>query len=458
MRCALTGLFVACVVVSGCRPTPRSPPQGLTYVGGIQVNEPILDRWIERVGQAGLNTVSVTVYAKHGDWDSGRLWSDAEVPPVRAEIAAAKKAGLRVVLIVRVALEHAIPRNRFLWHGMIAPRTKADLDAWFTAYSAFVRTWAQVAQEERVDVFGIGSELNRMTATRAIDRPPALEEWYLDDDKQADFKRRVLVFDDRLTKAHRASLGGGDYVSNARFLDARQAVWREWANVTTYMGAPAPLKALNQRRSDLDRRWRKLIADIRRVYTGKLTYAANFDHYDQVTFWDALDLIGINAYFELRRDLSTADLNRRLTRSWREVFDRIQTFRAQHHLRIPVLFTELGYTQRRHSTLRPWAQSGFDLVKTATSAQDELLIWEDQPTDLSERTMALRALRRVAVCERPGMLDGVLYWKLSSWPDQRDVEPFVIIMDESDPAEVVLRRFTSSDCAPTDISPSSTAR
>ncbi|HHS95999.1 MAG TPA: hypothetical protein ENJ45_05355, partial [Phaeodactylibacter sp.] len=31
--------------------------------------------------------------------------------------------------------------------------------------------------------------------------------------------------------------------------------------------------------------WRKLIRDIRKVYKGKLTYAANWDSFDQVPFW-----------------------------------------------------------------------------------------------------------------------------------------------------------------------------
>ena len=35
--------------------------------------------------------------------------------------------------------------------------------------------------------------------------------------------------------------------------------------------------------------WRKLIQEIRGVYKGKLTYAANWDEYQQVPFWDAVD-------------------------------------------------------------------------------------------------------------------------------------------------------------------------
>jgi hypothetical protein len=37
---------------------------------------------------------------------------------------------------------------------------------------------------------------------------------------------------------------------------------------------------------------------------GKLTYAANWDKYDQVSFWDELDFIEIQAYFPLTAQTS----------------------------------------------------------------------------------------------------------------------------------------------------------
>jgi hypothetical protein len=40
--------------------------------------------------------------------------------------------------------------------------------------------------------------------------------------------------------------------------------------------------------------WSQLIVKIRK-YTGKLTYAANWDDFDKVPFWKELDYIGIDA-------------------------------------------------------------------------------------------------------------------------------------------------------------------
>jgi len=43
--------------------------------------------------------------------------------------------------------------------------------------------------------------------------------------------------------------------------------------------------------------WKKLIVDIKKIYKGKLTYAANWDEYKRVTFWDQLDYVGVDGYF-----------------------------------------------------------------------------------------------------------------------------------------------------------------
>ena len=45
--------------------------------------------------------------------------------------------------------------------------------------------------------------------------------------------------------------------------------------------------------------WRALIADVRAHTGAPLTYAANWTDYQRVPFWDALDVIGIQAYFPL---------------------------------------------------------------------------------------------------------------------------------------------------------------
>ena len=52
----------------------------------------------------------------------------------------------------------------------------------------------------------------------------------------------------------------------------------------------------------------ELIGDVRRVYTGTLTYGANWgDEVEQITFWDALDLVGVS-FYEPLTDAKTASV------------------------------------------------------------------------------------------------------------------------------------------------------
>ncbi len=48
-------------------------------------------------------------------------------------------------------------------------------------------------------------------------------------------------------------------------------------------------------------RWLKIIAAVRAVYYGKLTYGGNWNEFENVQFWDALDYIGVLAYFPLTK-------------------------------------------------------------------------------------------------------------------------------------------------------------
>ena len=85
--------------------------------------------------------------------------------------------------------------------------------------------------------------------------------------------------------------------------------------------------------------WRDLASEIRTFYDGRLTYAANWDKYERIEFWDALDLIGVDAYFPLVSDDSpTVDA---LVAAW-EPWERRLAAVARRSER-PILFTEFGY-------------------------------------------------------------------------------------------------------------------
>jgi hypothetical protein len=93
-----------------------------------------------------------------------------------------------------------------------------------------------------------------------------------------------------------------------------------------------------------------LIDDVRRIYPGLLTYAANWDDVDDTAILGALDVIGINAFYPLaERENATLE---ELSRGARKIAERVSEL-AQRWDR-PVMFTEFGYTSRPDPALRPW--------------------------------------------------------------------------------------------------------
>jgi hypothetical protein len=101
--------------------------------------------------------------------------------------------------------------------------------------------------------------------------------------------------------------------------------------------------------------WRALIADIRRVYHGKLSYAAHWDReLDGITFWDALDYIGVTAYFPL--DVSDSATVDELVRAWEPHRRRIEALATRYGK--SVLFLEAGYRPATGAYRQPWADRG----------------------------------------------------------------------------------------------------
>jgi hypothetical protein len=261
-------------------------------------------------------------------------------------------------------------------------------------------------------------------------------------------RKRARRFSDQLSERHFWTRGYPNYETLEGFLAARHEANMAWARKAHLRGGGRRLERLNKRRRSLLARWRDLISATRKVYSGKLTYAANFDHYEQVAFWSELDLIGINSYFSLRKHLDDQpgrdELLAQFTSAWRAIFERIDSFRRSSGLgEIPILFTEIGYTFRRHSTVEPWNHEGFTVIGWK-SHRRKLVVWGEQPVDRSERELALRALLAAHV-EQPSRLRGLLYWKLSTDAEHESIEPFVLHVgaDSEDPAIPVLQRFAS---------------
>jgi hypothetical protein len=107
-------------------------------------------------------------------------------------------------------------------------------------------------------------------------------------------------------------------------------------------------------------RWRAVISRARGVFHGRLTYSANWDEYRQITWWDALDEIGIDAYFPL--SLGPAPPEDRVVSAWtsfvdasgaaHRYLDEIGAVAAAFDR--PVVFSELGYQSAAGAIAAPW--------------------------------------------------------------------------------------------------------
>lgn len=102
-----------------------------------------------------------------------------------------------------------------------------------------------------------------------------------------------------------------------------------------------------QKRPDF---WRKLIKDIRTIYSGKLTYASNWDDYAQVPFWGELDYIGVDAYFPLV-DAKTPEISK-LKTAWKPIVNKMKAISEKEKKQI--LFTEYGYLSVDNCAWQTW--------------------------------------------------------------------------------------------------------
>lgn len=97
--------------------------------------------------------------------------------------------------------------------------------------------------------------------------------------------------------------------------------------------------------------WRGLIAAVRETFPGPLTYAANWDRFDQVPFWDALDVVGVQAYFPVTADAPPDPVAVRA--AWDRTNARMNALRQRTGKH--VVFTELGYDAGVRAGIEPWA-------------------------------------------------------------------------------------------------------
>lgn len=162
---------------------------------------------------------------------------------------------------------------------------------------------------------------------------------------------------------------------------------------------------------DTRRRMSGLAQQARSIYSGPLTYHANWDEAEDVAFWDGLDLVGVNGYYPLRPDP---------VRGAEAVAVRLK--RLARRTQRPLLVLEVGFRSSPHSHREPWAWP--DAV--------------DPVVDLSAQAQAFAAV--LGSWPRVPGVRGLLVWVVPTDPDDPASEPRHGFNPLNKPAEGVLAR------------------
>ena len=96
--------------------------------------------------------------------------------------------------------------------------------------------------------------------------------------------------------------------------------------------------------------WYDIIKMVRENYSGNITYAADWSNYMNIPFWDKLDYIGIDAYFQLTNKTDPT-LNELIEgwKKWKRDIEELHNTTGK-----PIIFTEIGYRSINGCNIDPW--------------------------------------------------------------------------------------------------------
>lgn len=176
-------------------------------------------------------------------------------------------------------------------------------------------------------------------------------------------------------------LGWGDYTGDLNFVEPDdQQTWN--ASYLNYVMNYARLAEkhkveiicigteLCMQLNDEPDYWSDLISSVKEVYNGKLTYASNWDCYQDFPLWHRLDFIGIDAYFPITEE-KNPELGDALD-GWRYWKGELASYTDS--VKKPILLTEYGYRSVEGCLAEPWVSgTGEDGI---ASQQQQLLAYE----------------------------------------------------------------------------------
>ncbi|MEO8398582.1 MAG: hypothetical protein ABI550_02075 [Ignavibacteriaceae bacterium] len=89
-----------------------------------------------------------------------------------------------------------------------------------------------------------------------------------------------------------------------------------------------------------EKKWVELIHRLRKIYSGKITYGANWgNEFEKINFWNELDYIGISEYYPLSTKENPTD--EELKKGAGEILKKIEEVQKKYNMK--VIFTEVGF-------------------------------------------------------------------------------------------------------------------
>ena len=149
-----------------------------------------------------------------------------------------------------------------------------------------------------------------------------------------------------------------------------------------------------------DQEWRRVINETRTRFFKNITYAANWDSYSiyaakpqsAVEFWDALDYIGVDAYFPLTDSYNPTV--EQLINAWSQPASgwwgtgrnwTNELYLTYNQTGKQIVFTEIGYVSQNGANTQPWAglfprgsPEQIDLQEQADCYQAALEVFKDK--------------------------------------------------------------------------------
>jgi hypothetical protein len=231
------------------------------------------DNSLQRLAQTGTKWVAFVPTWYQAQYNSTEIAPHKEkTPSDEGLIHAIQKAhelGFKVMLKPHLDLSEGASVN---WRGEIDFPNEAAWRPWFDSYKKFVVHYAKIAQEQKVEIFCVGTELTN-------------------------------------------------------------AAWQE-------------------------KLWRDVIANVRAVFSGPLTYAANWnEEYLAIKFWDALDYAALDPYFPLSE--SDRPSLEELKQAWQPIAAELDAW--QQKIQKPVIFGEIGYKSIKGAAVRPWEDASGEI-------------------------------------------------------------------------------------------------